>query len=69
MIQLYAQPGPPLDSFLPAELSKAIENAVLRIIELLNDSNFIVCRSVVTTLGEISKQRKRSCHPLDWFTS
>ena len=47
-----------LISFLPAELFKAMENAVPRIVELLGDSKFRVRCSAMTVLGEISKQCK-----------
>ena len=44
-----------------------MENAVPRIIEFLNGADLFVWRSIVTTLGEISKQRKRFCHLLAWL--
>ena len=46
-------------SFLfPAELAKAMENAVPCIVELLKDTNSWVRRSAVTALGKLSEQRK-----------
>jgi len=48
----------PLNFFFPAELVKAIESVVPRVVDMLKDRESLVRYSAVSALGEFSKQCK-----------